>query len=709
MRPGISTKVPFDARPAESWAPSFPNPADLAFDYDKLMRESPEGLATFEGQGPSVAIVGGGVAGMVAARELYRSGCRVTVFEASARIGGRLYTRPSPYGDGSTGMEMGAMRMPFFTAPGSNNCLLDYFLVHEPAATGQGDAKLEPFPNPGQAAGGTGIYLNGGLGPQLSFARPQLIPWDEDQPIGDPDLADISNKFKAFSELFTTVVKSLYATSEWPDTWARIIERYDGMTFGDLVMAPARDTYEGDGDFGGFGMNAGQSDLLYTIGIGDGSWGAFYGLASLWFMRCTFFGFSTDLQTVVGLPGAPVPAGPLLDSAGRAVPSPTYAGIQSVPEYLLFCRPPGERPSLYQAVREGGAGLFLEAPVRALTKTPTGIEVETARDDVATQCFDHVIVTSPQWASQMSFQYRGFDEGDVLPRSIVTARNVQHNISSCKLFFPLREPYWLDPECKIPQVIISDTYIQDVYGLTWTTGPDDKGVILASYTWEDDSLKLLPYGQEQLADLVLAKLRQITTETVGQDVTQYIDRDHPVHIQWISEPHYHGCAKLYRERNWDENFGIMSYNQEHSAHSHLYFAGENYSLEGGWTEPALRTAVDAVLHVIRNAGGTPTAPGFVFDRDYPRWTRYVTVTTEFLPPAKAGSSYTTKLEATGGVEPYVWAADGELPRGLTLSADGELSGTPVDAGSDLSFEVSVADASTPPQHTRQPFVFSVTR
>lgn len=706
MRPGVPINVPFDPRPPESWAPSFPNPADIAFDYDKLVRESEAGIGRFDGEPPRVAVIGAGIAGLTAARELHRSGARVAIFEASDRIGGRLYTRPSPYGTGATGMEMGAMRMPFFDRPGADNCLLDYYLCHEPQALGQGRVRLDPFPNPGQSSGGTGVYINGGLGPQGSFARPRLIAWDEDAPIDDPDLADVQAKVAAFETFFTDHVKTVYGTPEWPDMWARIVARYDALTFGDLVMTPTKTEYTGDGDFGGFGMNSGQFDLLYTIGIGDGSWGALYSMGALWFMRCTFFGFSTNLQTVVGLEGAPVPAGPLTDSAGRPVPTPAYAGIQSVAEYLLFCRPPGDCPSLYEAVGQGTAQLYLGAPVQTLTKTQQGIEVETARDDVASQAFDHVIVTSPQWASQMSFSYRGFDASDELPEAVVSARNVQHNISSCKLFFPLKKAYWLDENCPVPQVLTTDTFIQDVYGLHWGMGPDDQGAILASYTWEDDSLKLLPYSVEELSDLVLAKLREITVGTVGVDVTKYIDASHPVHIQWITERHYHGCSKLYRERNWDENFAVMSYNQEHSASSGLYFAGENYSLEGGWTEPALRTAIDAVLHVVRNAGGTFTHPDFDFARDYPRWTRHVEVKTEFLPSAPVGAPFSSKIEAVGGVEPYRFSAT-DLPEGFVLDADGTLHGEASGEAREAYFDVTVSDASQPPQTSKQPLVLSI--
>jgi tryptophan 2-monooxygenase len=54
------------------------------------------------------------------------------------------------------------------------------------------------------------------------------------------------------------------------------------------------------------------------------------------------------------------------------------------------------------------------------------------------------------------------------------------------------------------------------------------------------------------------------------------------------------------------------------------FAGEAYSVEGGWTEPALRSALEAVMRVIYNTGGT-FLNGFTFETDYPtydaRWTK----------------------------------------------------------------------------------------
>jgi hypothetical protein len=69
----------------------------------------------------------------------------------------------------------------------------------------------------------------------------------------------------------------------------------------------------------------------------------------------------------------------------------------------------------------------------------------------------------------------------------------------------------------------------------------------------------------------------------------------------------------------------------------------------------------------------------------------VEITTRALPGATVGLAYSATLAVNGGVAPYVWtAAAGSLPTGLSLSATGELTGTPTTAGV-FSFNVQVED------------------
>ena len=68
------------------------------------------------------------------------------------------------------------------------------------------------------------------------------------------------------------------------------------------------------------------------------------------------------------------------------------------------------------------------------------------------------------------------------------------------------------------------------------------------------------------------------------------------------------------------------------------------------------------------------------------------ITTQVLPAGQVGELYSQQLAATGGDGELIWSlAAGSLPNGLSLSAGGLLSGTPLEAGLS-SFTVRVADS-----------------
>lgn len=70
------------------------------------------------------------------------------------------------------------------------------------------------------------------------------------------------------------------------------------------------------------------------------------------------------------------------------------------------------------------------------------------------------------------------------------------------------------------------------------------------------------------------------------------------------------------------------------------------------------------------------------------------ITTDALPHATLGHSYTVRLEATGGAPPHTWrVADGALPPGLALQPDGTISGVPTAAGN-YAFAAEVRDSAT---------------
>jgi hypothetical protein len=89
--------------------------------------------------------------------------------------------------------------------------------------------------------------------------------------------------------------------------------------------------------------------------------------------------------------------------------------------------------------------------------------------------------------------------------------------------------------------------------------------------------------------------------------------------------------------------------------------------------------IAAITFIYPNGASTPTA---------------LAITTTTLASGQVNQAYAQTLAATGGAPPYSWslvAGSGALPAGLTLSNNGQLSGTPTASGT-FNFTVRVTDA-----------------
>lgn len=72
--------------------------------------------------------------------------------------------------------------------------------------------------------------------------------------------------------------------------------------------------------------------------------------------------------------------------------------------------------------------------------------------------------------------------------------------------------------------------------------------------------------------------------------------------------------------------------------------------------------------------------------------RLLSIVTSTLPDADVGTPYSVFLVREGGSGPFQWdVVSGSLPAGISLTAAGELTGTPTTPG-DASFEVRVRDS-----------------
>jgi hypothetical protein len=137
---------------------------------------------------------------------------------------------------------------------------------------------------------------------------------------------------------------------------------------------------------------------------------------------------------------------------------------------------------------------------------------------------------------------------------------------------------------------------------------------------------------------------------------------------------------------------------------------QNLNVQGGtqpynWTVPIGSLPAGLTLTPGGQILGTPTTPGsysFSATVNDSKGSAVLqplkigvappfSVTTTNLPDATVGAPYRQTLAATEGAPPYRWSiGTGSLPAGLTVSAAGDVSGTPTAAGAS-SFSVTVTD------------------
>ena len=621
---------------ASSWGGRFPNPPDLCFDYRRLV-EQPSGIASTTRPDHKICIVGAGVTGLTAARELLRCGfTHITLLEQSHRIGGRhlsVVNRGQSPSLGSTPFEMGAMRMPLFNIAGEppteGRSLMAYYCklfgLH-----------LTDFPNPGTPhVHSTGIYLREGL--LEGQPEPQMLIWKNPQghtPPPGQKLQQVYAKWRHFADQMTQQVALAYGTPQWQSMWAAIVARYQALPFRELVTLPALEqwTDKAPGDFGGLGMNLEESAIFYSIGIGDGSWGAFYDVCSLYPLRTAIFGFSSQLQLVHGrvdsdgnpLPSPYLGAASIKDCNNLGFDPPRYLGVTALDECLLFMETKVEGLSFFDHCRQRGAGFLTDTSVTRLSKLENG-QIRVTYDWNASsptgksrrhEDYDAVIMTLPSWIIETHIQLENFSQA-MLPYSIINAYKTAHWETSCKIYAPLKKSF-LSKNKKIPQSIVTDSFIHDVYTCRYNDSyPYD--CILLSYTWEDDATKLAAFDDPTLISKCLAELDRILLRctNIKCPVSPYIDTQNAFVQRWITDKNALGCAKLYRAGTYYEAVSLMKYNRDFAHVSGLYLSGESFSVDAGWTEPCLRGAIDAVIHLCHTTHAQFNG-GFTLN-DYPEY------------------------------------------------------------------------------------------
>ncbi len=531
---------------------------DFPFPFDDWIRH-PAGLGRLPAHrlGAEVAVVGGGIAGVVAAYELMRLGCKPVLYEAG-RLGGRLRSEPFE-GDSGIIAELGGMRF-----PKSSVCFNHYL--------DKVGLQTRPFPNPLDPATpstlldleGDQVYVEGDAN-----LPPVLQEISDAWRLALEDQADFSAVQHAIRTRDTATLKQL---------WNRLVPLWDERTFYDFVAS----------------SRAFQShpfrhrEIFGQVGFGTGGWDSDFPNSMLEILRVAFTNLDEDQRMVVGgveqLPRrlwahAPDdcvhwPADTSLSTLHQGSPKPGVTGI----------------------ARHGGGRL-------AVTDRWGG-----------TTLYDAVLVTCQSW---LLTTHIDTDES-LLAQPLWMALDRTRYMQSSKTFVMVDRPFWRDRDPVTGRYAMSMTLTDRLTRGTYLfdEGEGRPASICLSYSWMGDALKVLPLPVDQRVSLMLRALGKVYPNV---DIARHIIGN-PITVSWESDPNFLGAFKGALPGHYRYNRRMYCHFMQDGmppGERGLFLAGDGISWTPAWAEGAITTALNAVWGIVHHLGGASAAgnpgPGDVFD------------------------------------------------------------------------------------------------
>ena len=199
-------------------------------------------------------------------------------------------------------------------------------------------------------------------------------------------------------------------------------------------------------------------------------------------------------------------------------------------------------------------------------------------------------------------QMMGFGHESGLCSDLLTpAQNAairdMHMTRSSKLFIRTAAKFWRSGT--FPQNIQTDQLPRGVYCLDYPQ--TENGVVLVSYTWEDDSQKLQAFGPK---DRFLLLREQLAVDTPEFAAALDPVNGEILSIDWQDQPGFHGAFKLNLPGQESANAALFyQFQHVNTGKPALILAGDGVSWSGGWVEGALQTGLQAACAALRSVGG----------------------------------------------------------------------------------------------------------
>ncbi|XP_070785762.1 L-amino-acid oxidase-like [Enoplosus armatus] len=161
-----------------------------------------------------------------------------------------------------------------------------------------------------------------------------------------------------------------------------------------------------------------------------------------------------------------------------------------------------------------------------------------------------------------------------------------HYESSTKIILTFRKKFWEDDGIHGGKSI-TDGPSRYIYYPSHSF-PKNKniGVLLASYTWSDDSLPFLGASDDDLKELALRDLVKIHGEEVRSLCTGVVVK------RWSADPHSLGAFALFTP------YQHLEYSKElFRSEGRVHFAGEHTAFPHAWIETSMKSAIRAATNI----------------------------------------------------------------------------------------------------------------
>ncbi|KAF7644361.1 hypothetical protein LDENG_00223470, partial [Lucifuga dentata] len=216
-----------------------------------------------------------------------------------------------------------------------------------------------------------------------------------------------------------------------------------------------------------------------------------------------------------------------------------------------------------------------------------GVVVSYQRDGEASLTdlpADHVLVTTTAKAALfIDFQPPLSDEKMVALRAV-------HYISSTKVILTFSRKFWEDDHIRGGKSV-TDRPSRFIYYLSHSFPENETiGVLLASYTWSDDSRLFEGVSDEDLKELVLKDLVRIHGEHVRSLCMGVVVK------KWSLDPHSLGAFALFTP------YQHLEYAKElFTPENKVHFAREHTVVPHAWIETAMKSAIRAAVNINEEA------------------------------------------------------------------------------------------------------------